>query len=645
MAAEQRTEGVPSDGETGSSDAPGPGDSDGQSGSEDDSVNEAKSDKDEQLTEREQLVHWWCRKQLSRCLKKLTAFPEATPFLEPLPWEQLGLMDYREVVEEPMDLRTIGELIESGEYEDDDGLIDPDLFWDDVTLIWDNCALYYEGDEDAEPFRMAEKMRAEAEHLEEEFWSELERFEDSIQDVDNKLGQVAAVADVAAGHMEDRLREGAVIAEDLLQRLGGWWRSGADPQLNTDAWQPPNVELVQVDDRHIVRVVNDAAVGKGKVFLKLTKAAPSRKVDREAFAADFVGALSKALEVVEEEVEINWDQVFRQFEYVSAGGAGEATASGGRDATDPDQLQITYRIRLSSPEELKETIDAFSVRTMRATLTQALGDRAKVVDLEPLALSKASRRPLRDHFFDLVLDRCSYDASADLTDIEDELTEALKSLLPAIKQLDADEDTQFKAALAKFPGAGEKVALNRLTGPKLTGSSRAGSTRSCRRSVASSSGKHHGDSGRSSAKDSPHGSAPPTPRKTSGPPGSADSRQDEPRRSSGLSGSRRGSENSRRASSELPSVNLPRGNRRSAHGADGDGSEGSSKLAKHKDQMPSKVQKRLTQFMSSSSSEEDAVGHSASQAQAPDVNKLKAIMRQRSVNTRRTSDGSAAVGK
>merc|ERR1712196_376577 len=128
------------------------------------------------MTDREKLGHWWCRKQLGRCLKKLRGLPEAGPFLEPLPWKKLGLDDYLDVVTDPIDLKTIGERLEHGGYEDDDGLIDPDYFWEDIMLVWENCKIYYEGDEEAKPYLMAEEMRVDAEAMEEEFWSELERF-------------------------------------------------------------------------------------------------------------------------------------------------------------------------------------------------------------------------------------------------------------------------------------------------------------------------------------------------------------------------------------------------------------------------------------------------------------------------------------
>jgi len=52
---------------------------------------EVGSEEAQAMGERERLVHWWCRKQLSRCLKKLRGFPEAGPFLEPLPWKELAL--------------------------------------------------------------------------------------------------------------------------------------------------------------------------------------------------------------------------------------------------------------------------------------------------------------------------------------------------------------------------------------------------------------------------------------------------------------------------------------------------------------------------------------------------------------------------
>lgn len=161
-----------------------------------------------QERERDRLLHWWCLKNLPRYLRRLSRCEEAGPFREPLPWRELGLEDYLEVVERPMDLRTIQETLDAGGYADSAGLVDPDLLWEDVALCWENCLVYYEGEEgEVEACALAEAMRERAEEWEEEFWGELEAFEASLSGLDPRLQRMAAVTDVAARAVEERHRE------------------------------------------------------------------------------------------------------------------------------------------------------------------------------------------------------------------------------------------------------------------------------------------------------------------------------------------------------------------------------------------------------------------------------------------------------
>ena len=53
--------------------------------------------------------------------------------------------------------------------------MNPDFFWQDIALCWENCKMYYEEDHEIEAVRMAEEMRLETEKLEEEFWQDLEK--------------------------------------------------------------------------------------------------------------------------------------------------------------------------------------------------------------------------------------------------------------------------------------------------------------------------------------------------------------------------------------------------------------------------------------------------------------------------------------
>lgn len=182
---------------------------------------------------RDEVIHWWCQKTLDRFLSKLRRCPNADPFLEPLPWEELGLDDYLDVIHEPVDLQTIGVRLADGSYEKD-GFIDPELFWEDVSLCWENCKQYYDGEEDSATYELAESMKQVAEKMEDEFWEELDAFESSLRDVeDGELAQAKAVVDVGAATIQD----GAAAVSDILSKVGDWWW-GNNSDLNTPFWQP-----------------------------------------------------------------------------------------------------------------------------------------------------------------------------------------------------------------------------------------------------------------------------------------------------------------------------------------------------------------------------------------------------------------------
>ncbi|XP_029159806.1 bromodomain-containing protein 3-like [Nylanderia fulva] len=77
--------------------------------------------------------------QLRKCdevLTKLKKNPNASPFLEPVDPEKLGIPDYFEKIEHPMDLSTIKKKLDSEEYST------PDDFERDMKLMFDNCYTY-----------------------------------------------------------------------------------------------------------------------------------------------------------------------------------------------------------------------------------------------------------------------------------------------------------------------------------------------------------------------------------------------------------------------------------------------------------------------------------------------------------------------
>eukprot|EP00927_Polykrikos_kofoidii_P073325 TRINITY_DN69374_c0_g1_i1.p1 TRINITY_DN69374_c0_g1~~TRINITY_DN69374_c0_g1_i1.p1 ORF type:complete len:612 (+),score=135.33 TRINITY_DN69374_c0_g1_i1:204-2039(+) len=448
---------------------------------------------DDQMEDKDALVHWWIRKQLHRCLSKLGQLPNAEPFLEPFPWEELEFHDYLEVVEDPIDLSTCGERLENGEYDDEDGFCDPEVFWGEVTKVWDNCKDYYEGDEDAEPFQMADAMARDATAIEEDFYENLERFENSVANVDGAMGQMAAVADVAAGHMEDTLREGAVVADELMRNLAGWWWGG-----NGDAQAPPDKSEPAVDsepiylmERRIVKVVAEAPVGKGKIIMRFADGVPLEKEDQDAFIEETIHTMSEALEVDMDEIEIHWDQVFKEPKQ-------DQTRASSDSLGIWDTLPISYRVRLQVLADLEDLVEHFDANDLKKAF-RVLGEFVHV-DVEPLTISKASRRPLRDHFFDMVLDLCNFDCLNDLDEIEREVTEAMKALVPVVTEIDVEEENNAKAV--EFPEAHKKVPLARLMGPKTLQSH---ARQSSRRTVSSRG---------ASVRDTPEMSPSCTPRRT-----------------------------------------------------------------------------------------------------------------------------------
>ena len=173
-------------------------------------------------------AHVFCHgRQLSDLLSKLSLEPEGAPFLVPVNWQELGLNDYPEIVETPMDLHTISKRLNMGHYDDVDGLIDPELMFKDVALCWDNCMKYFENDAEVEAVQMALAMSSAAAILEGEFWADLLAFEESLE----KSPFKARLA-IAAAIMGDNVKKVAkrsrrkttVLANDMVKYAADWWQ-------------------------------------------------------------------------------------------------------------------------------------------------------------------------------------------------------------------------------------------------------------------------------------------------------------------------------------------------------------------------------------------------------------------------------------
>eukprot|EP00927_Polykrikos_kofoidii_P071992 TRINITY_DN68167_c0_g1_i1.p1 TRINITY_DN68167_c0_g1~~TRINITY_DN68167_c0_g1_i1.p1 ORF type:complete len:436 (-),score=87.03 TRINITY_DN68167_c0_g1_i1:120-1427(-) len=117
----------------------------------------------------------WCYDSLRRCLWALRANIHAVSFLNPVPWEDLGLHEYPKVVKDPIDLGTIREKIAAGDYGNASGS-GGTHFWADVARCWDNCQRYCDYDDKTDAFHAAASMRIAAQSLEASFWADVAKF-------------------------------------------------------------------------------------------------------------------------------------------------------------------------------------------------------------------------------------------------------------------------------------------------------------------------------------------------------------------------------------------------------------------------------------------------------------------------------------
>ena len=88
---------------------------------------------------------------MQNILNNLKELKFAEPFLEPVDWKAWGLIDYPEVIKKPMDLGTISQKVNEGEYDSIDSFIQ------DIQLVIDNCTTY--NDKKAEVYKQAIKLQ------------------------------------------------------------------------------------------------------------------------------------------------------------------------------------------------------------------------------------------------------------------------------------------------------------------------------------------------------------------------------------------------------------------------------------------------------------------------------------------------------
>jgi hypothetical protein len=88
--------------------------------------------------------------RLKECLNQIEEDPKSYEFREPVPWKELGLTDYPEIIKKPMDLRSVRKNLSKGKYKKFED------FFRDIQLIWDNCKTY--NIQGSEIYKMAEHM-------------------------------------------------------------------------------------------------------------------------------------------------------------------------------------------------------------------------------------------------------------------------------------------------------------------------------------------------------------------------------------------------------------------------------------------------------------------------------------------------------
>lgn len=76
--------------------------------------------------------------------------PDVYPFKEPVNWQEMGLFDYPQIIETPMDLGTVEAKLENGEYTTASECAE------DIRLVWRNCMTYNADGSDF--YQIAEKL-------------------------------------------------------------------------------------------------------------------------------------------------------------------------------------------------------------------------------------------------------------------------------------------------------------------------------------------------------------------------------------------------------------------------------------------------------------------------------------------------------
>ena len=76
------------------------------------------------------------RRLMREILEKLKDHKYAEPFSGPVDWKGMNLLDYPQIISQPMDLSTVENKLDNRRYKYIES------FFEDIHLIWTNCITY-----------------------------------------------------------------------------------------------------------------------------------------------------------------------------------------------------------------------------------------------------------------------------------------------------------------------------------------------------------------------------------------------------------------------------------------------------------------------------------------------------------------------
>lgn len=143
-------------------------------------------------------------------LEKLKNLPDVSPFLLPVPYKKLGLLDYPKIIKCPMDIRTLEKRVKIGLIEE------KDAFVKELNLIWSNCLLYNQTGSGI--YQQAERMKFESDSLIYSFFQNEDSTSESAVEKDkNKLNEEPDQFQYHPFSENDKMKENDENGEEILE--------------------------------------------------------------------------------------------------------------------------------------------------------------------------------------------------------------------------------------------------------------------------------------------------------------------------------------------------------------------------------------------------------------------------------------------